>query len=180
MILYLGLKLHFILLRHRSWLSVCSLQWRHNEPVGISNHRRLDRLLNRLFWRRSKKTSTLRVTGLCEGIHRWPVYSPHKGPVTPHNLTHNTFVCVLRTYTTVVAFLNICAHNYVNSAPNHLEFYRHIDFYIKSHRSTLFGQLCGYISRYVGCLEVMHVPEIWPHGDGSHPLLTNILRCQML
>ena len=24
----------------------------------------------------------LHVTGLCEGIHRWPVKSPHKGPVT--------------------------------------------------------------------------------------------------
>ena len=24
----------------------------------------------------------LRVTGLWEGIHRWPVNSPHKGPVT--------------------------------------------------------------------------------------------------
>ena len=32
--------------------------------------------------RRSKKTSKLRVTGLCAGIHRWPVNSPHKGPVT--------------------------------------------------------------------------------------------------
>ena len=37
---------------------------------------------NRLERRRSKKTSKLRVTGLCEGIHRWPVNSPHKGPVT--------------------------------------------------------------------------------------------------
>ena len=39
--------------------------------------------LNRLFRHRSKKTSKLRVTDLCvRGIHRWPVYSPHKGPVT--------------------------------------------------------------------------------------------------
>ena len=29
-----------------------------------------------------KKTSKLRVTGLCVGIHRWPVNSPHKWPVT--------------------------------------------------------------------------------------------------
>ena len=35
-----------------------------------------------LFRRRSKKTSKLRVTGLVWGIHRWPVNSPHKGPVT--------------------------------------------------------------------------------------------------
>ena len=58
-----------------------SLQWRHNELDGVSNHR-LDCLLNRLFRRRSKKTSKLRVTGLCRGIHRWPVNLPHKGSVT--------------------------------------------------------------------------------------------------
>ena len=39
-------------------------------------------LLNRLFWRRSKKTSKLRVTGLCAGNSPGPVNSPHKGPVT--------------------------------------------------------------------------------------------------
>ena len=47
-----------------------TLQWRHNERDGVSNHRRLDCLLiihNRLFRRRSKKTSKLHVTGLCEG-----------------------------------------------------------------------------------------------------------------
>ena len=59
-----------------------SLQWRHNERNGASNHQRLDYLLNRFFSRRSKKTSKLRVTGLCEGIHRWQVNSPHKGSIT--------------------------------------------------------------------------------------------------
>ena len=44
-----------------------SLPWRHNEPDGASNHQPLDCLLNRLFRRRSKKTSKLRVSGLCEG-----------------------------------------------------------------------------------------------------------------
>ena len=44
-----------------------SLQWRHNERDSVSNHRRLECLLNRLFRRRSKKISKLRVTGLCEG-----------------------------------------------------------------------------------------------------------------
>ena len=43
------------------------LQWCHHERDGVSNHRRLDCLLTRLFRRRSKKTSNLRVTGLCEG-----------------------------------------------------------------------------------------------------------------
>ena len=44
-----------------------SLQWRHNEQDGVSNHQRLDCLLNHLFRPRSKKTSKLRVTDLCEG-----------------------------------------------------------------------------------------------------------------
>ena len=44
-----------------------ALQWRHYEPDGVSNHRRLGCLLNRLFRRRSKKTSKFSVTGLCEG-----------------------------------------------------------------------------------------------------------------
>ena len=46
---------------------VSSLQWRHNDHDGVPNHHRLDCLLNRLLRRRSKKTSKLRVTGLCEG-----------------------------------------------------------------------------------------------------------------
>ena len=41
--------------------------WRHNERNGVSNHWRLDCLLSCLFTRKSKKTSNLRVTGLCEG-----------------------------------------------------------------------------------------------------------------
>ena len=44
-----------------------SLQWRHNERDVVSNHQPHNCLLNRLFRRRSKKTSKLRVTGLCEG-----------------------------------------------------------------------------------------------------------------
>ena len=42
-------------------------QWRHNGRDSVSNHQPHDCLLNRLFRRRSKKTSKLRVTGLCEG-----------------------------------------------------------------------------------------------------------------
>ena len=44
-----------------------SLQWRHNGRDSISNHQPHDCLLNRLFRHRSKKTSKLRVTGLCVG-----------------------------------------------------------------------------------------------------------------
>ena len=55
--------------------------WRHNDHDGVSNHQPHDYLLNRLFGRGSKKTSKLRVTGLCAGNSPGPVNSPHKGPV---------------------------------------------------------------------------------------------------
>ena len=44
-----------------------TLQWRHNRRDGVSNHQPPECLLNRLFRRRSKKTSNIRVTGLCAG-----------------------------------------------------------------------------------------------------------------
>ena len=58
---------------NRWWLIVTeiprknSLQWRHNENDGVSNHWHGGCLINRLFRRRSKKTSKFRVIGLCEG-----------------------------------------------------------------------------------------------------------------
>ena len=49
------------------WYKVPSLHWRHNGRDSVSNHQPHDYLLNRLLRRRSKKTSQLRVTGLCVG-----------------------------------------------------------------------------------------------------------------
>ena len=51
---------HFVVLS-----SLFSLQWRHNECDGVSNHQPHGWLLSRLFRRRSKKTSKLRITDLC-------------------------------------------------------------------------------------------------------------------
>ena len=46
---------------------IFKLQWSHNGRDGVSNHRHIDCLFNRLFRRRSNKTSKLRATGICEG-----------------------------------------------------------------------------------------------------------------
>ena len=59
-----------------------TLQWRHSDHGGASNHQPHGCLPNRLSRHRSKKTSKLRVTGLCVGNSPGPVNSPHKGPVT--------------------------------------------------------------------------------------------------
>ena len=61
------------------WVWVCCgypLQWHHNGLDSISNHQPHDCLLKGLFRCLSKKTSKLRITGLCAGN------SPHKLPVT--------------------------------------------------------------------------------------------------
>ena len=50
-----------------SFGAIIALRWRHNESDGVLIHQPHDCLLGRLFRRRSKKTSKLRVTGLCEG-----------------------------------------------------------------------------------------------------------------
>ena len=60
---------------------VTTLQWRHNEHDGVSNHRRLDCLHTRLFRPRWKQYQISASLAFVRENHRWPVNSPHKGPV---------------------------------------------------------------------------------------------------
>ena len=59
------LKFAIVMVPTSSLLMATALQWHHNEHDGISNHQPYRSLLNGLFRCRSKKTSKLRVTGLC-------------------------------------------------------------------------------------------------------------------
>ena len=59
-----------------------TLQWRHNGRGGVSHHQAHDCLLNRLFRRRSKKNQSSASLAFVWVIHRWPVNSPAKWPVT--------------------------------------------------------------------------------------------------
>ena len=52
------------------YINIYTLLWRHNDHDGVWNHQPHGCLLNRLFRRRSKKTSKLHVIGLCVG-NRW-------------------------------------------------------------------------------------------------------------
>ena len=58
-----------------------SLLWSHNGRDGVSNNQPQDCLLNRLFGRRSKKSSKLRVIGIYAGNSPGLVNSQHKWPV---------------------------------------------------------------------------------------------------
>ena len=61
------LTLTWILTRTLAWIWHGLSQWRHNERGSVSNHQCLHCLLKCRFRRRTKKTSNLRVTGLCAG-----------------------------------------------------------------------------------------------------------------
>ena len=68
---------------HSRFRNSCQLFASHDQRDCVSNHRRLDCLLSRLFRHRSKKASKRRVTGLGTGGTGFtPVDSPHKRPVT--------------------------------------------------------------------------------------------------
>ena len=62
------------------WFYPCgimeTLRERHNERYGVSNHRRIDCLLKRLFRHRSQKTSKVSVASLCEGNSPVNVWFP--------------------------------------------------------------------------------------------------------
>ena len=58
------------------------LHWRHNGHDSVSNDQSHNCLLNQLFRHRSRKISNLASLAFVRGIHRRPVNSPHKWPVT--------------------------------------------------------------------------------------------------
>ena len=67
---------------------IAPLQCRHNGHDSVSNHQPHDCLLNRLFRRRSKKTSKLCVTGLCAGN------SPGTGEFPAQMASHAEYVSI--------------------------------------------------------------------------------------
>ena len=94
-----------------------TLQWRHNERDGVSNHQPHDYLLNRLFRRWSMKTSKLRVTGLCAGNSPVTGEFPAQRAISAENVSiwwrhHN-----IPHYTTTYQFYHktcIWTHKYPN------------------------------------------------------------------
>ena len=101
------LDLHYSILALNHQNDNTTLLWRNNGPVSVSNHQPHDCLLNRLFRRRSKNTSKLRVTGLCAGN------SPGTGEFPAHwPATRKCFHLMTSSWWeidcgTIVTFINI-------------------------------------------------------------------------
>ena len=60
----------------------CTLQWRHNGPDGDPNHWRLGCLPSVCSGADQREHQSSASLACVWKIHRWPVSSPHKGPVT--------------------------------------------------------------------------------------------------
>ena len=69
-------------MKHKNTHIIYSLQWRHDGHDGVSNHQPHYCLLNNLFRSRWKKNQSSASLAFLRIIHRWPVDSPHKWPVT--------------------------------------------------------------------------------------------------
>ena len=78
--------LHWLWGNHIRLVAGKTLQWRHNGRDDVSNHQARDCLLNRLFRHISgtdqRKHQSSASLAFVRGIHRVPVNSSHKGPVT--------------------------------------------------------------------------------------------------
>ena len=70
-----------------------ALQWRHNGRDGVSNHQ--SPILNRYSGADQRKHQSSASLAFVRGIHRWPVNSPHKGPVTRKMFPFDDVIMVL-------------------------------------------------------------------------------------
>ena len=82
--MHLCFLVYLLELIHGRWgnHTITPLQCRHNERDSVSNHQPHDCLLNRTFRRRSKKHQSSASLVFVRRIHRGPMNSPHKWPVT--------------------------------------------------------------------------------------------------
>ena len=134
------------------------LQWRHNGRDSVCNQEPHDCLLNRLFRRRSKKTSKLRVIGLCGGIHRVPVNSPQKWPVTRKMFPFDDVIMI------TFAFLEQTVLCYVDADPisTSLEIYLWYRYMLYANNASLFCKVCD-IAWKISHGPSLLILQIWDH-----------------
>ena len=86
-----------------------------------------------LFRCRSKKTSKLRVTGRCGGIHWWPVNSPHKWQLRGkcfHLMTSSWshFITLVNVSGIHCMYTNVCAITHTQRCFSPRNFFENIDW----------------------------------------------------
>ena len=89
----------------RRGLNVSTLPWRHNEHDSVSSHQPRECLLIRLIGAGQRKHQSSASLAFVREIHRIPVNSPHKGPVTRKMFPFDDVIMLFRT---AEAELRIC------------------------------------------------------------------------
>ena len=113
------------------WLTSVSLQWRQNGRESVSSHQPQYCLLNRLFRRRFKKTSKLRVTGLCAGNSPGTGEFPAQMASNAENVSiwwchHDVFACH-------IILFHRDKQSYWNSLPMKTETFNWLNWYNQHH-----------------------------------------------
>ena len=136
-----------------SWhISQNTSQWRHNGRDSVSNHQPHDCLLNRLFRRRSKKTSKLRVTGLCVGNSPLTSESRHKWPVTRRMFPFDDVIMILNSAPKVL-FLHFGSSIFTNEEwTNDCYIFQTSTFNLSFYMT---GRLCSYSWTYLSWYNMM-------------------------
>ena len=157
---------------HQRILSLETLQWRHKERDGVSNHQLYDCLLNRLLRRKSKKTPKIRVTGLSEGNSpvtkgQWRGKCFHLMTSSWRNAHHfftgNIFKCIfakedmpiiIRAILCLRGFAE-CANPWNTSFP---EMRRLVTKCVKRHLAEKIDEIYGLVQDY--SISIPNAPEI--------------------
>ena len=96
-----------------------SLQSRHNEQDGVSNHQPRNCLQNLLFRRKSKKTPKLRDTGLCMRNSPMTGEFPYKEPVTRKMLPFDGVIMFMVQWNIEMAWLSSLVGMDISICGNH-------------------------------------------------------------
>ena len=86
------------------------ITWRHNGHDGVSNHQPRHCLLNRLFRCRSKKTSKLRVSGLCAENSPVTGEFPAQRPVTRKMFPFDDIIMFEKLKSHIICIRSNCLH----------------------------------------------------------------------
>ena len=143
-----------------------TLQWRHNRRDSVSNHQPHDCLLNHLFRRRSKKTSKLRVTGLC--VENSPVTSefPAQMPSNAENVSiwwrhHDFEYLILRAQYKTAVTANVLELMQFCAKPSiYLYAYIYMNIYICRY---IWIYICIYIYTYMSHTSSSQSVRIFKH-----------------
>ena len=144
-----------------------SLRWRHNGLDSVSNHQPPGCLLNRLFRRKSKKTSKLRVTGLCAGNSpgtgefsaQMASYAENVSIWWRHHDEQNSLKKMWSKLNTVRLGPSICTSYYIPSphltshhiTPSSIHVYLTISWHIAQCNELSYFKLC--ICIYLCCID---------------------------